>query len=56
MQYELVYTRDSHRTEQMIGAELDRQFVPKKDNEDEQDFLKRLEELIGQLVREKQNQ
>ena len=56
MQYELVYTRDTHQTEQMIGAELERQFVPKKENENEQEFLERLEKMINRLAREKLKQ
>ena len=56
MQYELVYTRDTHQTEQIIGAELERQFVPKKENENEQEFLERLEKMINRLAREKLKQ
>lgn len=56
MQYELVYTRDSRQTEQMIGAELERQFVPKKENENEREFLERMEQMINRLAREKLKQ
>ena len=45
MKYELIYTKDSSTAEQVIGAQINKKFIPKTDGESEQAFLKRLEQL-----------
>ncbi|WP_156492245.1 MULTISPECIES: hypothetical protein [unclassified Oleiphilus] len=42
MHYELIYTQDEHKGESLIGAQIDKTFVPKKPEENEQGFLSRL--------------
>lgn len=45
MHYELIYTQDEKKGESLIGAQIDKTFVPKKPEENEQGFLSRLQIL-----------
>lgn len=42
MQYELIYAQDEQKGTSLIGAQIDKTFVPKKPDENDQGFLARL--------------
>lgn len=45
MNYELIYTQNEQNQESLIGAQIDKVFVPKLADENEERFLSRLEAL-----------
>lgn len=55
MEYELIYTHEVSKGDKLIGAQVDRVFVPKRPTESDTGFLSRLETWI-QAARLKQNE
>ena len=46
MEYELIYTHEVNKGNKLIGAQVDRVFVPKNSAESDELFLSRLETWI----------